>query len=127
MKAMPDPPRVLKVQGWLKNGGTFLIGVALVGLVVIVGLLLREVSDANDLADAATEETNCFRELANDLSKLEGEIDNKGWLALLAELAGATDEQTLERASEIDFLVGEWEVAQARRDDAVNICNDKEK
>jgi len=127
MKAMPDPPRVLRVQGWLKNGGTFLIGVALVGLVVIVGLLLREVSDANDLADAATEETNCFRELANDLSKLEGEIDNKGWLALLAELAGATDEQTLERASEIDFLVGEWEVAQARRDDAVNICNDKEK
>lgn len=121
----PVPESVLRIQR-IRAGGIVLVGLAFMGLVLVMALMLLEVRDANRDREAAEGETNCYRELTVeqdrllvDQIRLEGEINIKGWQALLAFYGGATEEQTMERASEMTGLVDDWEKSSTAVDQAV--------
>lgn len=123
---MPDPPPSVVRVYRMRAAAMILIGLALLGMVVVVGLLLQEVHQANDRADMANAETQCYRQLTTREDSLEGEINTRGWLAILHFYGGATEEQTKARADQVQTLVTKWEEAQARRDNAANLCNQEE-
>lgn len=120
---MPDPPKSVVRVYRMRAAAMILIGLALLGMVVAVGLLLQEVHQANDRADASDQETQCYRRLFTEEESLEGEINTKGWLAILNFYGGATEEETRLRAEEVQVLINDWSRAQERQDDFADICN----
>lgn len=67
-------------------------------------------------------ETDCVRELINEEQSLQGEINTRGWIALLAYVHGASELEIEMRAIEMDHLVLRWQEANERRLNANEIC-----
>lgn len=114
---LPQPPKSLRRQGLMKSLGILLLGIAGMVTSVTTGVALDTVRDSQS-------ESQCRSTLANDTARLEGMINTKGWTALLKARSGATPEQNAAVAEELERLVGRWEQAQARRDNASEICED---
>lgn len=114
---LPPPPKSIVIQHWTRAVGIVLLGVA--GLITSFTTVLA----LDSLRDSRTE-SECRSSLANATSRLEGEINARGWTAAL-ELRGVNDPAKIEkRAAELKKLADEWRVAQERRNRADEICGE---
>ena len=114
---LPKPPRTLMIERWAKSFGILLLGVA--GCVTSFTTAL-----ALDTARDNANESQCRASLANETSKLEGQINVYGWTAAL-DLRGVEDEQQIQkRVDRLRELTDAWRAAQRRRDRANDICEE---
>jgi len=127
MKALPEPPRSLKIQGWLRSIGVFLMGLAAVLSLGVIGYMANLADDSLQLARENKAESDCRAELANAVSSLSGEISSRGWSILVQRFLGTIDDERLRsEADMLNALVLQWRDAQDRRDRVDEICKTKE-
>lgn len=112
---LPEPPKSLVRSARMKSLGILLLGITGV-ITSITGAV------AVDILTNFHDESQCIRELSNETSRLEGEIDTRGWKALLGVYGGDPKAKTAENARELTILTEQWQVAQDRRNHAEEIC-----
>ena len=81
-------------------------------------------ANALSVADGLQQENRCRSQLAAEAQGAEGTLNSTGWEALLDAFAGAPDEATQRAAAEMERLSEELRVAQARRENAVELCEE---
>lgn len=127
MRAMPEPPRSLRIQGWLRSAGIFLIGLSSVVGLGVIGFMANLADDSLQLARENKAESDCRAQLFNAVSSLQGEINSRGWSILIERFFDTIDEERLRsEADQLNALVLQWRDAQDRRDRVEEICNQEQ-